>query len=404
VNKVNTALLGSVMGIAAVAACASERSVGADESVARIELSSSSHTLLPGDSVQLRATAYDATGTVMARAPIAWLSSEASVATVGSAGLVRGIGAGAARITASSAGRSATADIVVISGPTGGQTRGDTIFSEGFESGSLAAWDDGVDQSRHRIVSGPGVARSGDRALEITYPAGADGGWLTKFLMPGYNAVHVSFHVRYEPNWSGGTKLLALYGSRVDNRWSGYGQAGRCPTGTDFFTTMIVTEPGIENEAGTAFYTYYPAMRREPDGTTCWGVAGDGTETHHPPRSISRGGWHRIDFQVLLNTPGQRNAEQRYWIDGVLRGEWTGFSFRDTDQLRLNGVQISANATAVSSPRRMYVDDLVVTTLRSLPQATASTPWSAQPAPKVHCARRVVPFPAAQHRHSEQLC
>src|SRR5262245_59783223 len=52
------------------------------------------------------------------------------------------------------------------------------------------------------------------------------------------------------------------------------------------------------------FYSYFPAMAREPDGVTCWGRYGDGTETYTPPLTLSARVWHRIEFWVRLNTPG----------------------------------------------------------------------------------------------------
>ena len=243
----------------------------------------------------------------------------------------------------------------------------DTIFFDGFESGNLALWEDGVDPTRHRIVTGPEQVRSGGGALEIVYPAGQDGGWLTRFFLPGFDSIYVRLHVRYEAAWSGPTKLIALYGSRVDNRWSAFGQAGVCPNGHDFFATMLVTEPGSEFPLATDFYTYHPGMLTQPNGTTCWGVSGIGNAARFPPTSIDRGIWHEVEFWVRLNTPGESDGEQRFWIDGVLRGEWSGLNLRDTDELRLNSLQITANATPIQETRRMYVDDVLIA--RARPQS-----------------------------------
>jgi hypothetical protein len=237
----------------------------------------------------------------------------------------------------------------------------DAIFAEDFESGALKAWSDGVDPLRQRVVRDPMLAQSGDRFLEVTYPAGGDGGWLTRFIQPGEDSLYVSFYVRFPATWEGGTKLLALYGSRTDDRWSGLGKAGTCPNGTDFFAAMVVTEPG--GDAGPArFYTYYPAMAREPDGKTCWGRYGDGSETYVPPLSFRRGVWHRVEFVVKLNTPGHSDASQTLWLDGVQRGSWSGFSFRNSDVLRLNAIQLTFNRGIAGGPRteKLYVDNLVV--------------------------------------------
>ena len=242
----------------------------------------------------------------------------------------------------------------------------DTVFAEDFESGTLSAWQDGVDPTRHRVVTDASGAQSGTHYLDVTYPAGADGGWLTRFFMPGYDSLYVSVWVRFPTTWQGSTKLVAFYGSRTDNQWSAFGQAGKCPTGTDFFAAMLVTEQ-TGNPGPTRFYTYYPAMAREPDGVTCWGRYGDGTESYVPPLALSVGGWHQLEFWVRLNTPGQANASQTFWLDGVQRGTWAGFSFRTSTILRLNAVQLTfsrGNAGGAAPLARVYVDHLVVAKAR----------------------------------------
>ena len=242
--------------------------------------------------------------------------------------------------------------------------QGDTVFAEDFESGTLAAWSDGAVPNLQRVVTDSTVAQSGSRYLDVTYAAGGDGGWLTRFFMPGYDSLYVSYYIRFPAGWHGGTKLLGLYGSRTDNQWSGFGKAGICPTGSDFFIAMVVTEP-TGDPGDTRFYTYYPAMAREGDGVTCWGRYGDGTETYVPPLTLSADVWHHLEFWVKLNAPGQSNATQTLWIDGVQRATWSGFSFRSTADLRLNAVQLSFNRgiSGGAIEQHLYVDHLVATTV-----------------------------------------
>jgi hypothetical protein len=238
------------------------------------------------------------------------------------------------------------------------------IFTEDFESASLSAWQDGVDPARHRIVTDQGAAKSGSRYLAVTYPAGRDGGWMTRFFMPGYDALKVSLYVRFPRNWVGGTKIVGLYGSRVDDQWSGFGKAGKCPKGTDFFDAMLITQE-TGNPGPLKFYTYYPAMARDPDGVTCWGRYGDPsfrTANYGASPVLSPEEWHHIEFEVRLNKPGQSDGSQKFWVDGVLGATWTGISFRDTDILRLNAAQLSFNsgATGVLRSQQLDIDDVVV--------------------------------------------
>lgn len=241
----------------------------------------------------------------------------------------------------------------------------DTIVAEDFESGDLAAWQDGVDPTRHRVVTDPSFAESGSRYLDVTYRAGGDGGWMTRWFMPGYDSLYVSYSVRFDSTWTGGTKLIALYGSRIDNRWSAFGRAGTCPNGTDFFAAMVITEP-TGDPGPTRFYTYYPDMSQQPDGVTCWGSYGDRTTTYVAPLTLSRGAWHRVAFWVKVNAPGQQDASESFWVDGVLRGHWEGFSLRSSDILRLNSLQLTFNRGISGGPtvQHLYIDHLVVTTGR----------------------------------------
>jgi hypothetical protein len=244
-----------------------------------------------------------------------------------------------------------------------GAASADPLFVEDFESGTLTAWQDGVDPARHRIIDDPVSAASGSHYLEVTYPAGRDGGWLTHFLTESSDSLYVSFAIRFPSEWQGGTKLLALYGSRTDDRWSAFGKAGRCPNGADFFAAMLVTEP-TGNPGPVRFYSYYPAMAREPDGVTCWGRHGDGSEQYEPLRSLDDGAWHRVEFWVQLNTPNRADAMQSFWVDGARQGTWSHFSFRDNAMLRLNAVQLSFSITDGSRrTQKSHLDDIIVSSL-----------------------------------------
>ena len=241
---------------------------------------------------------------------------------------------------------------------------GETIFAEDFESGTLAAWQDGVNPSKQRVVTAQD-AQSGNHYLAVTYPAGADGGWLTRFFMPGYQTMYVSLYVRFPNGWSGGTKLVGLYGSRTDDQWSGFGKAGLCPNGTDFFDTMVVAEQ-IGNPGPLRFYTYYPDMAREPDGVVCFGRFGDkvGQATYAGSVVLRPNEWHRVEFLVQLNTPGNSDGEQTFWVDGVQAAVWKNMRLRDSDILRLNAVQLSFSGDGAPRAQELNMDSIEVRTTR----------------------------------------
>ena len=51
-----------------------------------------------------------------------------------------------------------------------------------------------------------------------------------------------------------------------------------------------------------------------------------------PGTTISRGVWHRWEYQLIANAPGSANGTVRWWIDGVLVGEYTNVRFAGSGQ------------------------------------------------------------------------
>lgn len=80
---------------------------------ASLMLTPAAGTLVLGDSLQLFAQAYNVSGAPVAGVRYEYVSDNAGVASVDSAGLVRAVAEGDARITASAAGRQAFTDIAV---------------------------------------------------------------------------------------------------------------------------------------------------------------------------------------------------------------------------------------------------------------------------------------------------
>lgn len=81
--------------------------------VASVELDPFQAVLGIGETLQLTATMRNDAGDVITGPPVVWTSSQPTIAAVNSFGLVTGLAAGLANITASAGGRSATATITV---------------------------------------------------------------------------------------------------------------------------------------------------------------------------------------------------------------------------------------------------------------------------------------------------
>jgi uncharacterized protein YjdB len=87
--------------------------------VGSVTVSPASKSLLATQTFQLTATVKDSAGTVVTDRVVAWTSSNASVATVSSAGLVTAVAAGSATITATSETQFGTSAITVTPVPVG---------------------------------------------------------------------------------------------------------------------------------------------------------------------------------------------------------------------------------------------------------------------------------------------
>ncbi|MDF1504266.1 Ig-like domain-containing protein [Roseisolibacter sp. H3M3-2] len=86
---------------------------GTPAAVASVAITPAGGTVLVGRTLQLAAAARDANGATLSGRAVAWTSSADSVARVDANGLVTGVAAGSATITATSEGKSATASVAV---------------------------------------------------------------------------------------------------------------------------------------------------------------------------------------------------------------------------------------------------------------------------------------------------
>ena len=105
-------------GTATITASAGSASGSATVTVAQevsaVVVSPAADTLVAGDTLRLSAEAMDANGHSMAAAEFTWASSDTLVATVDDSGLVTGVAAGEAEITATSSGVTGRAQVAVV--------------------------------------------------------------------------------------------------------------------------------------------------------------------------------------------------------------------------------------------------------------------------------------------------
>ena len=164
----------------------------------------------------------------------------------------------------STAGFSVAVADAVSTAPSPGAN--DTIvFQDDFESGSLSKWD-AVDP-RFDVESAAARVASGQYSLRGTITPANGYGELDKWYMPGYDELYLKFKVMFEEGFRdpGDSRLIALMGNRIDDKWSASGKAGVKPNGTDFFLSLLNPEPpslngGIEGLYPFMAGSYYPGM------------------------------------------------------------------------------------------------------------------------------------------------
>ena len=121
VATVDSTGLVTAAGNGAAAITATYGAVSADATVEVMQVARSvtvtpaADTLILGDSLRLAAAAFDANGNPVAGAAFTWTSSEASIASVVTAGVARGVGEGTAEITAATATARGIARLTVFS-------------------------------------------------------------------------------------------------------------------------------------------------------------------------------------------------------------------------------------------------------------------------------------------------
>src|SRR5256884_294643 len=133
----------------------------AQPSIASVVVSPASATVPVGQTLQLTATPEDANGNPLSGRTVTWSSGSSAVAAVNGSGLVSGVAAGSAAITATSEGKSGSASVTVT--PVGA-----TVTLVG--AGDIAECGDATDDSTAALLGriGGTVFTAGDNA----YPDG----------------------------------------------------------------------------------------------------------------------------------------------------------------------------------------------------------------------------------------
>jgi uncharacterized protein YjdB len=168
--------------------------------VTTVTVAPTSASIVAGATTTLQATVKDQNGNVMTGQTIAWSTNNAAAATVNSNGVVTGVAAGSATITATSSGKTGTSNITVTAVSGGGTL----LFQENFEDANIASrgWYDntGVLLSTVEHIVGSNSSAQYHFLAGATTPT--TGGAQRHKFTPS-NSFYVSYYVKYSANWVG---------------------------------------------------------------------------------------------------------------------------------------------------------------------------------------------------------
>ncbi len=295
----------------------------------------------------------------------------------------------------------------------------DWILCEDWETGQIdtAKWNDGQTTGINNVVNSE--AFDGSYSLEMTHPSGDTGGYLNsiwyhtgynKYLDHGFEHLYARWYFKAGRDFESTTKIagFSIKKSDMSSFWNDHTGAGIRPDGyTNGGGFRIVTGSMTAGNIGEAnFYTYHTQQmldRWSNGGTLYCMYYGDATAP--PPsyvdtpgdtdgsgnyycswdrgteyasamadraydeyvdgdRHIEKERWYCIEAELLLNTPGQNDAELRFWMDDVLKGEWIGVRFREQQDMAIHMFQLTASSPADHGLQHSYFDNIVISTNR----------------------------------------
>ena len=278
--------------------------------VASVTVSPTSVTLGVGASQQFAVTLRDANGTTLSGRTTTWSISNSAIATVSLAGLVTGITAGPATITATSEGQTGTATLTVsVLAPSQwpNEPSGFTPIRDAPWNAvpPISGWSAAYNEDRLATVVADATAPfSPSSVLQFRYPAGFAGGSAPATIYAdGITAKEYFVGLWWKPSdpWQGHpssiNKIMFFYtASRADAVVTMYG-----PNGGPYHVRVVTQGMPSSGSYLTQNVNVVPVVL---------------------------GQWTRIELHMKYDSSfGARDGFIRWWINGVLVGNHAGLGF-----------------------------------------------------------------------------
>jgi hypothetical protein len=245
------------------------------------------------------------------------------------------------------------------------------IFASGFESSDWATVDFGHTGVAWNVsqVTNPNLAFSNNGVLQYQNIAGTHSPGIYKIhTFETDNTIFLRWYRKYESGYdfSCQSKMNGVYAlaDGVDSSTS----AGIRPNGYDKYSSKI--QAFGEDLNGNSYdggfeprlYTYHPEQTNEWQGYSY----GDSLQQNIGDILILEvNRWYCFEIMLKPNVVGQHNGELKMWIDGELKTHYYSMRFRDTDDLKINELEINAymgGQCTASKDQNLWDDNLVLAT------------------------------------------
>jgi hypothetical protein len=265
----------------------------------------------------------------------------------------------------------------------------DVLFADDFESYTSPSqltsnWSSAYQLPNLRIATEAGDHYAGAKALEMTLPISDRGisNALNKKLIPPQDVVFLRAYTKFDAGYS--VDASNHNGLRLSAKYPGPGIKAPAD-GTGFFLFLLqnnVLATPLVGEAAPGYshlYVYWPKQRSQwgdhwyPDGTVRPSsrlLGNEGEWLAYPnqyPHFVpmpnwlpQRNRWYCYELMVKANTPGQRNGEVKYWIDGRVTGDFPDLDIRSIDTLKIDVAHIGLQATHSERVNKKWYDNVVI--------------------------------------------
>jgi len=283
------------------------------------------------------------------------------------------------------------------------------IFADDFESYTSASqlttkWNGAYQLQNIRIATEAGNCFAGSKSLEFSLPISATevSNSLKKRLSPEQDTVFLRAYTKFDAGYSVNTSNHN--GLRLSAKYPGPGIIPPAD-GTGFFLFLLQNNiegnslPGETVPGYSHLYVYWPRQRSAfgdhwyPDGMVKPFVSDIGNlgewlafPNQYPDFKAMpdflpvRNRWYCYELMVRANTPGQRDGEVTYWIDGKLVSDFPNLNIRSVSTLKMDEAHIGLHAMHSERVNKKWYDNVVIATKYIGPMASASPTPSPTPA------------------------